>query len=501
MTRLYLPPSGGTPGITPTPATEWDFSTGFARVVPAQTKSNVAFASKAITDATATANRDTCIYQFVYPLPTGVAFLTSQTIKGRVLTLEGATASNLRSQAIIRVMGSDGTTVRATLYAGDLTTGTTNPTSEWGTTQANRQMPRGTTVAVAANYTSVAGDHLVIELGYRKHAAASTAGTIRLGTLSATADLPENETQTTDGDTWIEFSGSLDAPPVIVTTTISDLGLGSTTAAVQAAASIAATKSDLGLGSTSAIAGLGAAVAATKSDLGLGSTAAAVQAGARVISTKSDLALDSLSGIVQAGVRISSVLSDLGLGSSAAIVGIGALVPATVTDLALGSSVSVVHADVLVLGTSGAMILDGSSGTVGSGALVLAVVSDLALAGSVAAIDEPGGGVSETVVASPGDLGLGSTAGIIESGVLVITTAGTLDLTGSDGFADSSVLVLSTAGNLGLASTLAHVVSGDVVIVIVPIVSGVSERLDILRSVARKQYGVASESSARLIAE
>jgi hypothetical protein len=210
MSRLYLRPSGGTPGITPTQASEWDFFTGFTRVVPSPTKTNTAFANKAVTDATATANRDALAYQFVYPLQAGIAFATTQTIKGRVLALEGATASNLRSQAVIRVIASDGTTVRATLYAGDTTTGTANPTSEWATAATNRQMPRGTSVAVAANYTTVAGDYLVIEIGYRKHAAASTTGTIRLGDTTASTDLAENEATTTDGSTWIDFSVDLD---------------------------------------------------------------------------------------------------------------------------------------------------------------------------------------------------------------------------------------------------------------------------------------------------
>jgi hypothetical protein len=215
--RLYLRPSGGTPGITPTPDTQWEQTTGFGRVVPSLTKQNTAFAQSGFADSTATANRDVLMRQFVYPLVAGTAFTTAHTFKGRILAFEGASASNLRSQCIIRVIGSDGSTVRATLFAGDLTTGTNNPTSEWNLSAPRNVSPTtsaraAATITCAANYTAVAGDHLVIEIGYRKHAAANTTGTIRLGDTTASSDLPENETQTTDGATWFEFSGDLDPP-------------------------------------------------------------------------------------------------------------------------------------------------------------------------------------------------------------------------------------------------------------------------------------------------
>jgi len=211
-TRWFLPPSGGSPGITPTPAAEWDDTANFTRVVPSTTKTNQAFSTQSFTYATATANLDSLFKQFVYPLIPGTAFTTSDTFKGRVLVAEGSNASNLRSQAIIRVIASDGTTVRATLYAGDTTTGSGNPTSEWAlTTLTNRQVPRGTTVTCAANYTAVTGDYLVIELGYRKHAAASTTGSMRWGDNNA-SDLAENETATTDANTWLEWSGTEATP-------------------------------------------------------------------------------------------------------------------------------------------------------------------------------------------------------------------------------------------------------------------------------------------------
>ncbi len=214
--RLYLPSTSGATGLSPTPSTEWDDTASLARVIPSLTKTSQAFATQTVTYATATANLDSLAKQYVFPLQVGTVFATSDTWKGRVLCLEGASNENLRSQCIIRVL--NGTTVQATLLAADGSTGTSNPTSEWDATAlTNRQVPRGTTVACAANYTSVAGDYLVIEIGYRKHAARSTTGSLRFGD-NAASDLLENETSTTDLNTWIEFSGDL-VPNTAVTST------------------------------------------------------------------------------------------------------------------------------------------------------------------------------------------------------------------------------------------------------------------------------------------
>lgn len=206
--RWYLPPSGGTPGITPTPSTEWEFTTGFGRVVPSLTKTNTLPANQTIADTTATLARDALGKQFVYPLPVGTVFTTSQTFKGQVMFSEAATGNNLRSQMLVRVIASDGSTVRSVLYAGQLDGVSGNPTNEFGTTIQNREIPAAAPVNCAANYTSVAGDYLIIEVGYRKHAAASTTGTLRLMDNNATDLADGGNSGTTDGNSYFEWSGN-----------------------------------------------------------------------------------------------------------------------------------------------------------------------------------------------------------------------------------------------------------------------------------------------------
>lgn len=179
------------------------------RVIPAVAKTNTAFATQQIVDATATSGRTVAFKQYVFPLNAGTAFTTAQTFKGQVLAFEAANANNLASQCIVRVIASDGTTVRATLYAGN----TGALTNEWALAQTNRGMPRGTAttpVSCAAAYTSVTGDYLVWEEGFIKLAAATGTGNIRYGD-NAASDLLGNETSTADLNTWFEWSGDLAA--------------------------------------------------------------------------------------------------------------------------------------------------------------------------------------------------------------------------------------------------------------------------------------------------
>lgn len=186
---------------------EWDNTADAVRIIPALVANGVAFANLASTDATATNARDTLLAQYILPISPGVGFLTSQSIKGQILCLEGSTAHNLTSQLIVRVVDSLGTTTRATLLAADTSGGLT---PEWFQTAPGRNMqfPRNLPAVLAANYTSVTGDHLVIAVGYRKNAAVSTTGTLRLGT-NAVSDLLENLTSTADLNSWIEFSTNL----------------------------------------------------------------------------------------------------------------------------------------------------------------------------------------------------------------------------------------------------------------------------------------------------
>lgn len=204
-TRFYLPSTGTSPIASLGYAAEWEASSTAVRRPTFRTKQSTAMTAVGQADATATSNRDAVVGQFISePL---AAQTISGTVKGQIRAQENASTANLRSQCIIRVVQSDNTTIRGTLYAGDLSTLTGNPTNEWATTGTNRPMPFGGSVSLSS-LAIQAGDRLVIELGYRKHAAASTTGTLYFGDNAAT-DLAEDTTTTTANNPWIEFSQTL----------------------------------------------------------------------------------------------------------------------------------------------------------------------------------------------------------------------------------------------------------------------------------------------------
>lgn len=208
-TRFYLPIDTTAPAITPTPHAEWDNIASFSRYRMTTVQRGItAITTASVTDSTATADRDVLMAQYVSrPLK---AQTIAGTVKGRVRALENNANNNLRSQCIIWIAAPDGST-RHVLYAGDTTTGTGNPTSEWNAATAqNRQMPRGSSQSLTSG-DAEDGDYLVVEIGYRKHAAASTQGTIRLGDTNTGSpyDLAEDESGSSDYNPWIEFSQEL----------------------------------------------------------------------------------------------------------------------------------------------------------------------------------------------------------------------------------------------------------------------------------------------------
>lgn len=130
--------------------------------------------------------------------------LAAQTISGTakavVRVSENAAGSDLRSQIIIRVMSDDLQTERGILYAGDDGALVT----EWSTTVTNRYFPQSGSASLSS-VNALDGDRLLVELGYRSHAAGTSgSGTIDLGDDGT--DLPDNESNTTQGAPWIEFS-------------------------------------------------------------------------------------------------------------------------------------------------------------------------------------------------------------------------------------------------------------------------------------------------------
>ncbi len=183
----------------------WTRTSEGIRRTMSSVKDGSTLADKSFWAGAAAGANDTCLCaQFVSPpLPAGIAFATTDTIKCVFRCTESAANDNINRQPIaLKVYAADGTTLQSTLKAlGHYGPGTT----EWATTNTNRQALDGDTLI--ANYTTVAGDLLVLEIGGQVSASAgvSVTGTINIGSSSLT-DCAENETATAANTPWFEIS-------------------------------------------------------------------------------------------------------------------------------------------------------------------------------------------------------------------------------------------------------------------------------------------------------
>jgi hypothetical protein len=223
-TRFYLPSSGGLPsGVADvTLGGGWEINTGAVKLAAGRTKSNTPLANGDLRTKNGTSNNDRLDRVYV------TEPLTAQTISGTFsMVIRGAESNlalNAWLQVMIRVVSGNGSTVKATLYAGSTATGvnTTNPTSA-----ENSEFDQGTTLttriksAIAlSSYTCADGDRLSFEIGFRGSSTNTTyTVTLGYGDPTSTADLPLTADSPTAGVPWIElsrdltFSGPPDEPP------------------------------------------------------------------------------------------------------------------------------------------------------------------------------------------------------------------------------------------------------------------------------------------------
>lgn len=156
------------------------------------------------TAVNSTAGQSTCHRQYISePMQAGVAFVTSGTFGCQVQGFESAANDNIINRVrAVKVVSRDGATLRSTLLA--LSNAST--VTEWAQTITNLQFMSA--APCAANYTTVAGDRIVVELGHNDSAGLTIQGTCRWGADAAgTGDLGANETDTTNTlRPWFESS-------------------------------------------------------------------------------------------------------------------------------------------------------------------------------------------------------------------------------------------------------------------------------------------------------
>jgi hypothetical protein len=236
-TRLYLEESDfGVPPVTPAFDSSWSQTTSAIRRWLSRSKLSTAFVTTSISENTATSPFDVLVAQFISePIS---AQTISGTVKGQIRVSEANADADYKAQIVIWVMKPDGTS-RGTLLAKD----TSALSSEFVTSLTNRKFPlAAVSPATLTNVTSVAGDRIVVEVGYRSHNSHTTArnGSFRFGSAGA-SDLAENETATTEDNPWIELSGTItfEAEETRVTQGISETVVGVTSPGTRVTQAIA----------------------------------------------------------------------------------------------------------------------------------------------------------------------------------------------------------------------------------------------------------------------
>lgn len=160
------------------------------------------------TKTAATNPSDVLVAQFISDPLQAQTISAAGFVKGIIRVLENLLTVDARAQMTVRVLSSDGATVRGTLLAFDAAA----LSNEFDSVSlTNRRFPLNWAGSGAALTQVIAsdGDVIVVEVGARFHTAnTGDTCTLRFGDASAT-DLLEDETGTIDDNPWIEFSQTL----------------------------------------------------------------------------------------------------------------------------------------------------------------------------------------------------------------------------------------------------------------------------------------------------
>lgn len=155
-TRIYLDRVADTVPISPSPDGDWDETTLLARVSCGPTKSGEALDDVTFTGSSSP-NRDILFRQYIsLPLVAGQTITGGQDIEFTCRATDVPNDGNCFLALGMRVMAGDGTTVRKTLLAVAF--------DDTAITNAGESRDYSVS-SVAGNYTTVANDRLVIEVG------------------------------------------------------------------------------------------------------------------------------------------------------------------------------------------------------------------------------------------------------------------------------------------------------------------------------------------------
>lgn len=227
MPRRFYFPTAIAADVTPAANGAWTNTTGALnrKLVPAKTNSAITIGTR----------RSWTAGQLALDRRYVSGQLAAQTISGTVkaylMSRMYAGTDATQDRLEIYVVSSDGLTVRGTLLAiarygavGGFVNNATHRNKSWANGDA------------ISSLAIQSGDRLVVAIGYSDGAGTTPEGSIKWGDPLATADLPENETQTSDGTAWIEFSGNIAFPAMLPVGTNAATGDGLAAVGVTATA-------------------------------------------------------------------------------------------------------------------------------------------------------------------------------------------------------------------------------------------------------------------------
>lgn len=219
--RFYL--NDDAPGRSPAVAKgAWDDTTNQPNIGGLETTQSGVAATLGVAETSVTNNWDVLLATFVSPALGGnVAFKTTDTVKAVLGVLESNAAANMFTHIHIWVSAGNTDTVRGTLLQDSI------GSTEWGTTAAGLKTGL---LNLANNVNALAGDFIVVEVGYQAQNTVSTSftGTLNFGATTPTVDLTNGDTSVVAHPSWIEFS-TVFPPQVVLLGSILDTNSGTHT--------------------------------------------------------------------------------------------------------------------------------------------------------------------------------------------------------------------------------------------------------------------------------
>jgi hypothetical protein len=135
------------------------------------------------------------------PMNAGIIFNSSVTITGQLMVREYANNDEVKwVMTVIKIVSEDGNIVRIQFNLDS------SPTASEFINNASHRNKSMKNI-YSSSYTTVQGDRIVIEIGYSHQLGTTPQASAKWGENAP--DLPQNETQTSDGAGWIQFSNNI----------------------------------------------------------------------------------------------------------------------------------------------------------------------------------------------------------------------------------------------------------------------------------------------------